>query len=181
MEIKEATWGQEGITIYHINCFSLPSPFFLLFCPLLRYPVSVWPLFHFPHFLAQCLQKKTKTWSIVDSQCCLVSGGCAAKWFSWFFSIRGYYKKQNIVSCATQSILLWLSILHTLVCICIPNFQFSFPFFPLVTMFVSVCESASALQVSAFVFVLFCFVLFVDSTYKQYHIILGFLSLTYFT
>ena len=37
-----------------------------------------------------------KNWSIVDLQCC-PSFRCTAEWFSWFFSIIGYYKMQNIV------------------------------------------------------------------------------------
>ena len=71
-----------------------------------------------------------------------------------------------------------LSILYIVVCICqsqSPNLSLC-PFLPGNHKFVFyTCNSTSAVQITSFV----CF--FLDSTYKQYHMIFVFLCLTYIT
>ena len=69
-------------------------------CPILCYPISIWaslPLSPLS-FLHSVFKKNNNNnnWSIVDLQFCL-SFRCTAKWFSWFISIIGFYKIQNIV------------------------------------------------------------------------------------
>ena len=95
-----------------------------------------------------------------------------------FFFIIGYHKILNIVPCAISKSLVFIHSLDSGVYLLIPYSSFILPppLSPLVTI------SLFSVSVNLFLFAnkLIC-IIFLDSTYKQYHIIFVFLCLTYFT